>query len=238
MNQTLKRILKKTKLISILISLKTSYARLIRGGKINRYLSSHKIRKLQIGSGKNILEGWLNTDINPGRDSSSVFLDAAKRFPFKDGIFDYVFCEHMIEHMEYKEGLRMLRECFRILKPGGKIRISTPDMRFLIEVYSPRKTELQKKYISWAMDSFMPEMEIKEDVFVINNFFRAWGHKFIYDFKVLQKMMNSVGFTDVSPEKIGKSDDKNLSGLESHGRNIGHEFNLLETLVVEGKKPG
>jgi predicted SAM-dependent methyltransferase len=244
MNNKLKLFLKKTKLIFVLISMNRSCAKLVRGGKIKRYLDSHEIRKLQIGSGKNVLEGWLNTDIktvrssNKGRGEDSVFLDATKRFPFKDGTFDYVFCEHLIEHMEYQEGLRMLHECFRVLKPGGRMRISTPNMRFLIELYSPKKTALQKKYVSWAMKSFIPKIDIKEDVFVINNFFRAWGHKFIYDFKVLKETMESVGFAGVSPQKVSKSSNRNLRGLESHGDNIGNEFNLLETLIVEGKKPG
>ncbi len=238
MNKKIKQLLKKTKLIYVLISLNRSYGKLVRGGKIRRYLDSHEIRKLQIGSGKNILKGWLNTDINPGRVGSSICLDATKRFPFGNGTFDYVFCEHLIEHMEYREGVRMLRECFRVLKPGGKMRISTPDIHFLIELYSPKKTALQKKYISWAMKSFMPKIGIKEDVFVINNFFRAWGHKFIYDFEVMKETMESAGFAGISPQKMGKSSDRNLSGLESHGDNIGDEFNLLETMILEGKKPG
>ena len=108
MHPGLKRLLKKTKLIPVLISLKRAQSRLVRGGKINHYLASHDVRKLQIGSGKNFLDGWLNSDINPGRES--VFLDATKRFPLPDSSFDYVFCEHLIEHLEYREGVRMLRE--------------------------------------------------------------------------------------------------------------------------------
>lgn len=235
MHPTLKRLLKETKLIFILISLKRAQSRLVRGGKINHYFTSHEIRKLQIGSGKNFLEGWLNSDITP--DSKSVFLDATKRFPFADSSFDYIFCEHLIEHLEYREGVRMLRECFRILKPGGKICIATPDIHFLIELYNPKKTALQKKYISWAVNSFLPQAGSKEDVFVINNFFRSWGHKFIYDFQLLRKTMENIGFTEVSQQEPGKSGDSNLRNLESHGKEIGNEFNLMETFVAEGKKP-
>jgi predicted SAM-dependent methyltransferase len=240
MNNKTKLFLKETGLMPILIPPYRLLARLIRPWKIRRYLVSHGIRKLQIGSGPHILEGWLNTDINPDlgrRGGSSVFLDAAKPFPFKDETFDYVFCEHLIEHMEYRKGIGMLHECFRVLKRGGKIRISTPDMSFLMELYSPKKTELQTRYISRAVKTSLPEIGINEDVFVINNFFRAWGHKFIYDFKVLKRAMESVGFVGVSPQKVGESSDRNLSALEFHGNVIGDEFNRLETLIVEGRKP-
>jgi len=240
MNAKIKFFLKKTGLMSVFIPPYRLLARLVRPGKIRRYLDSHEVPKLQIGSGPHILEGWLNTDINPDpgiRGGRSAFLDARKHFPFKDEIFDYVFCEHLIEHMEYRKGIGMLQECFRVLKPGGKIRISTPDLCFLMKLYDPRKTELQERYISRAVEANMPEIGIQEDVFVINNFFRAWGHRFIYDYKVLKGALESVGFVGVSPQKVGQSSDPNLSALEFHGDIIGEEFNRLETLIVEGMKP-
>ena len=240
MNARLKMLLQKTRLKAVLIFLYRSWAKGVRPGKIRRYLESHETKKLQIGSGRNALEGWLNTDINPvpgRRGGPPVFLDARKRFPFKDAVFDTLYCEHLIEHLEYRQGLRMLRECFRVLKPGGKIRVSTPDFRFLIALYGPNKTELQKRYLSWAVASFLPETGTGKDVFVINNFFRAWGHKFIYDPQVLKEALESAGFAGVSPQEVGRSDDGNLSGLESHGGQIGDEFNRLETLILEGRKP-
>ena len=95
--------------------------------QIKAYFSETRIRKLQIGAGKNVLEGWLNADLEPGSDEV-MFIDAVAELPFPDGVFDYVFSEHMIEHIAYKHGLHMLGEAFRVLKPGGKIRIATPDI--------------------------------------------------------------------------------------------------------------
>jgi predicted SAM-dependent methyltransferase len=200
-----------------------------------RYLESHQTRKLQIGCGTNVLEGWLNTDINPPKEG--LFLDATKRLPFDDFTFHYIFCEHLIEHLEYQEGINLLRECFRILKPGGKLRIATPDIRFLIELYNPEKTELQHRYIHWQVDSFLSDIRNYQDVFVINNFFRAWGHKFIYDFKVMRDAMIGVGFTKIERYDVGESSDRNFENIERHGQIIPNAFNKLETFVVEGTKP-
>jgi predicted SAM-dependent methyltransferase len=67
----------------------------------------------------------------------------------------------------------MLRECFRVLKRGGRIRVATPDLCVLLGLYLKEKTDLQRHYINWAIVNFMPEIETCKDVFVINNFFRA-----------------------------------------------------------------
>ena len=95
-------------------SLKSARARLKRllrdGRTIRTYLSNHGTKKLHLGAGSNSLRGWLNSDIHPSLSSDVIYLDATKTFPFKDCIFDYVFSEHMIEHVTYLEGLNMLRE--------------------------------------------------------------------------------------------------------------------------------
>src|SRR5438477_50522 len=79
------------------------------------------------GAGFNSLPGWLNTDLEP-KSASVIYLDAAKPLPFAYSTFDYIFSEHVIEHIPYPQGLSMLKECFRVIKPGGTIRIATPNL--------------------------------------------------------------------------------------------------------------
>src|SRR5215470_4711811 len=93
---------------------------------VDGYLRRQHVRKLHIGCGSNILNGWLNSDLRP-HTRDVLHLDATKRFPFDDELFDYIFSEHMIEHVSYAEGLFMLGECYRILKKNGRIRLSTPN---------------------------------------------------------------------------------------------------------------
>ena len=205
------------------------------GLRIKKYMGSHATRKLQIGCGANRLEGWLNMDLKLGR--GVVFLDAGRRLPFAGEGVDYIFSEHVIEHFEYSGGMKLLRECFRVLRPGGKIRIATPDLNFLIQLYGPNKSGLQERYKAWAVERFMPDIGIPEDAFVINHFFRAWGHRFIYDFKTLERALIRAGFAGVRLAEVGKSHDPVFANLESHGKQIGEEFNRLETLVAEAVKP-
>ena len=203
--------------------------------QIERYLRTASIRKLQIGCGPNPLDGWLNTDLVPSK--GVVQLDARERLPFPDCSFQYIFCEHFIEHLEYRDGVNLLRECFQILKPKGKIRIATPDLRVLISWYNSEKTELQTRYISDVAGRFFPNTLTHQDVFVMNIWFREFGHKFIYDFEVLRDAMMEVGFRNISSHNVGESNDINLQNLERHGEHVPMGFNELETFVIEGVKP-
>lgn len=211
------------------------FSSISRRTKIKNYLKDNKILKLQLGSGVNFLEGWLNTDLVPSKNT--IFLNVKKPLPFEDGVFHYIFCEHLIEHLSYSEGEFMLQECFRVLKPRGKIRIATPDLKFLIGLYDINKTEVQKQYISWAASLFLPNIKDCNGTFIINNFFQNWGHKFIYDFKTLSNSLSRAGFVKIVGSSVGNSEDDNLKNIESHGKQIPDKFNKLETMVIEAEKP-
>jgi predicted SAM-dependent methyltransferase len=199
------------------------------------------MRKLHIGAGPHLLEGWLNGDIEPWflghLRNHSILLDATKRFPFADDTFDYIFTEHMIEHVDYSDGFRMLQECYRVLKPGGHIRIATPDLEKLVRLYDPSKGEVENRYIRWAVDKSLSHIGVYEPGFVINNFFRKWGHRFIYDRSTLHYAMRQTGFIEIVPYAPRESENPALRELERHGETIGEEMNRFETMVLEGRRP-
>jgi predicted SAM-dependent methyltransferase len=194
-----------------------------RGKQIERYLAAHDVRKLQLGAGEHPHEGWLNTDLHGyGRDDL-VYLDVRKRFPLPDASFDVVYSEHMLEHLTYPEGQRCLRECLRVLKPGGMVRVATPSLERLATLYAGE----QGRYVEWAVQTLQPELSAPLPGAVINNFFRSWGHSFIYDADTLRHALTEAGFVDVEEVPLGE--------LEQH---LGEhpEFNAFETMVLEARK--
>jgi predicted SAM-dependent methyltransferase len=150
-------------------------------------------------------------------------------------MFDYIFSEHMIEHISYSNGFAMLSECHRVLKNNGKIRISTPDLQFMINLYRDNKSELQIEYIKWAADRFIKSAPYPDDTFVINNFFRDWGHLFIYDEKTLRSSLERAGFTDIVRCELNESKDEALQNLENEKR-MPRGFLKLESFTLEGTK--
>jgi predicted SAM-dependent methyltransferase len=219
------------------LDLRQLYWTAIRRRKIQAYFKANPSPKLHIGASCCLLPGWLNTDFI--LDSPAVvYLDATRPFPFADDVFDYVTCEHMIEHIDYAGAEVMLRECFRVLKPGGKIRLATPDLQVLAGLCASEKSPAQNAYINFVAQRSLPEVKDCQAVFVVNNAFRAWGHQFIYDPQTLRHSLTHHGFENLTDYKPGVSDDPNLRGLEAHGRNIGNEaINQFETFVLEARVP-
>jgi predicted SAM-dependent methyltransferase len=208
---------------------------------IRDYMAGHAVRKLHIGCSDNTLPGWLNSDLAPVEDGI-IYLNATASMPFEDCQFDRVFSEHMIEHVPYEGGASMLKECFRVLKPGGRVRISTPDLAFLVDLYRPGKSVLQEEYVAWSQSviGVPPHLDGAgrsrgREVFVINNFFRAWGHRFIYDEETLRTALEDAGFESVVRCALNESDDVLLQGLEND-RRMPDGFLHLETLTLEGTR--
>ena len=160
-----------------------------------RYLRAHKVYKLHIGCGRNYLDGWFNTDLRP--NARRTGLNVTKRFPFPDNTFDYIFSEHMIEHVPYAMGRVMLAECLRVLQPGGTVRIVTPDLKFLIGLYQ-NDNKINRDYINWSSKLFLGDSAPAVATSVINNFYRDWDHKYIYDVPVMKDAMTKTGFTSIT----------------------------------------
>ncbi|MGD0711795.1 MAG: methyltransferase domain-containing protein [Bacteroidales bacterium] len=204
---------------------------------INKYFAENKIKKLQLGSHISTLNGWLCSDLIP-ETKNCIYLDVTKKFPFDDKSFDYVYSEHLIEHISWLDGLKMLSESFRVLKSGGKIRIATPDLKVLIDLYNNPNNFLNEKYIKWITEKFLNGIEIYLPSLVINNAFRNWRHQFLYDRDLLTIAFQKVGFVDIKTYNYGHSDDETLKGIERHGINIGNaEMANFETLILEATRP-
>jgi predicted SAM-dependent methyltransferase len=203
---------------------------------IDNYLSQNKeLRKLQIGAQNNSVVGWLNVDILP-KNLQVSYMDATKPFPFADNTFDYIFTEHMIEHISFEEAKFMLQECFRVLKPNGKIRIATPDILNTAKILTDPQSERSQTYIQHYIGRFYNNNLPNDPVYAVNRLFYGFHHRFIHSESSLQYLLENNKFRGFKLCEVGISEDNHLNNLEQHGKEMGDLVNKIETIVVEAQK--
>ena len=142
---------------------------------------------INIGCGVSPFEGWINIDgiLNFHAD---LLLDIRLPLPFKTQCAEFIFAEHVIEHLRYDEAITFLSECYRIMKFGGAIRIITPDLNKFVIAY----IENDKQFFHLASPT------IPDPVGALNLMFRQGGtHHYIYDFDELNKILLQSGFKKV-----------------------------------------
>lgn len=198
------------------------------------YVADHPVRKLQLGTGDGLLDGWLNTDIFPG--AGLVYLDATEPFPIADGTFRYVHSEHVIEHLPFESGMHMLAESYRILEPGGKVRVTTPDLDVFLRLAdadeTPEEAAYMKGKLAWHGWTAGP----KPAITILNLQLRSWGHMFVYDPATLEACLRQVGFRDVRRFKPGESDDPGLQGVEVRRGSDISQLNEFESMTYQATK--
>jgi predicted SAM-dependent methyltransferase len=107
--------------------------------------------------------------------------DLSHSIPLKDQSADFVYSSHFLEHLFKREAERLLTDSFRVLKPGGVIRICIPDLAYAVEMYERgEKTAMLENYFF---------VEDKES--------QLARHKYMYDFDLLQSLLERLGFSQV-----------------------------------------
>jgi len=162
---------------------------------------------VNLGCGGTGQEGWVNVDMYGGPNVNLVY-DVRKRLPLRSGSAKGIFCEHFLEHLEYSEEVPFfIAECYRLLKPGGVLRLIVPDGEAYLRAYCSGGWEAlarirplhegRKDY--WYGNRFETRMEL------INLVFRqATEHQFAYDWETLGAALAKHGFSAIVRASYGQ----------------------------------
>jgi glycosyltransferase involved in cell wall biosynthesis/SAM-dependent methyltransferase len=130
---------------------------------------------------------------------------------FTDNSVDLVYFGQAIEHMNVVyEVPKLLKECYRMLKPGGVMRITTPDLDLLIQAYlagdMARFTNEQPGFYKDMDPSGQLAMMMFGSVGPNCTYSNYEGHFFLFTQKSLTKALQQAGFKDiVFYSEVGKS---------------------------------
>lgn len=149
--------------------------------------------KLHLACGDRRIPGWLNVDAAGSEFDVDL---GAGRLPWGDASFDCVVSQHLIDDLEIEsELIPLFREIKRVLKPGGELWLSTPDMEKICRSY------LEDGGTKLIADrrSRMPGFNMKgyPDSQYMNVIFFEWGrNQNLFDFPLLNFVLRRAGFED------------------------------------------
>lgn len=130
-------------------------------------------------------------------DGTALFteLDITEPLPFEDGCLEWVFAEHLIEHVTLTAGLGWLKEVRRILAPGGVVRLTTPDLKVYAQSYVNGDNFFGKhrRRMDRALSQVAPPMPAR-GAFMFNQLFYIYGHRWIFDEEELRHVLGEAGF--------------------------------------------
>lgn len=174
--------------------------------------------QLNLGSGIMKRDGWINLDMHPRDGVLTMRLpEGLKRFAAN--CVDYIYTSHFLEHLSYPdEAGALLRESYRILKPGGVIRIIVPGIEKIIRAYADDdqaffdiQATLHPEWCTTKLDHLMYALQ------------QDGEHKYGYDFETLHKLLADAGFSNIFRSDFNQSEFVNLnidnrSLKDNHGR--------------------
>jgi predicted SAM-dependent methyltransferase len=150
-----------------------------------------------------------------------VCWDIVKRaYPFPENRFRGIYTEHCLEHIDLDDLKKNLAEFYRLLKPGGRVRVVVPDGELYLDLYQKQK---QGENVKMPYQEFYVSPMAR-----INGLFRNHGHQFIHDFETFRILLAEVGFKDIAKCSFMQGVEPILLKDSEYRRN--------ESLYVEARK--
>ena len=184
--------------------------------KIGELLSSDIPIKLEFGAGENRgICGWTYVDVN---DNCDLTLDLKQSLPFPDNSVAMIYSSHLLEHFNYKNLLSFLKECLRILKPGGIFSAAVPNAKIYLDAY-----QTPEGFDPGIFCRHEPAFNYNSKIDYVNYMAYMDGHhKYMFDEENVLIILKKCGFINVRLREFDEMTDL--------------EVRRFQTIYVNGKK--
>jgi SAM-dependent methyltransferase len=131
-------------------------------------------RPVNVGCGRRFRPNWVNLDL-AASCPEVIEWDAREPLPLADGSAPFLYTSHMLEHLGPNDARNFLAEAYRVLEPGGVVRIVVPDLAKLARWYlesldaSGRETPV----LSWSRIHLLDQLVRRRNGGVMKDFVRS-----------------------------------------------------------------
>ena len=158
------------------------------------------------------------------------------KFPqHPDDSVDIIYVGQAIEHIGFIEAApKFVKECYRMLKPGGTLRMTTPDLDILLKAYADNR---MRDFISDQPPCYEEADDASRLAMIMFGTASATctqsnyeGHMFIYNKLSMSKMLKAAGFKQIEYYyESGKSRNKTIN-------NEVYDFGMSHSFAVDATK--
>ena len=153
--------------------------------------------KLNLGCGNDKRSGYINIDVREDVKPDLV-VDLEEEFlrRFADGSVDEIFAKDFIEHLSWRLVKAFLKDCFRVLKRGGRMFIQTPDLEAICKtcVFNPNYRFGELEGFEGISFWIYGAQDYKENL-----------HKCGFTIPTLKRLLEEIGFKVISISNDGGS---------------------------------
>jgi len=204
--------------------------------------------KLNLGCGTQSPDGWTNVDyafgarlagipvlggivrrlglFNSNWNPDIVLHDLRRPFPWDNETANAIYSSHTLEHLIKNHGLQFLKECHRVLKQDGILRVVVPDLAYIVSRYTSGATRADQFVEELGVLTSGSDRGIKGRLSTLISF----PHKCMYDTKTLHSLLEETGFSTEAKEGL-ESDIEGIDRIEIPSRTV-------NAVIVEGRKKG
>ena len=158
----------------------------------------------------------------------------------QDNTYDGVYSEHFIEHLHKYQGINFLKECLRVMKPGGTVRTCWPPYDIIKRLTSNEDLstdEFVQHYYNFYVQKhkFAPpgnEHRSMQEQVALGLLHQSGEHKYLWGKQELIDTLGGLGFVNVKECSYNKSSILDFNGIETPGR-----IRMLHSVIVEACKP-
>ena len=197
--------------------------------------------KLHLGAFNDPKSGWLNTDITPhiwiakvpglawflykaGRMTSERFgehqrgvfrdlryMNVCRPLPLRDASCSSVFSSHMLEHLFSWDAEALVKEIFRVLEPGGVVRIVVPSLHSCVKLYDPNDPSA-----------------MLQGIFECSRSGAKNRHQWMYTERSLCDLLSRNGYVNVREQQYRQGRCEDVELIDNRPEN---------SIYIEGEKP-
>lgn len=216
------------------------------------------MRLLNLGCGGERVQSteWVNLDDLhsqlPPKSGARINLDQETNYvnfnvssgplPFSDGSFDGILASHFFEHFDAQEGLKIMRDCRRLLRSGGTLLVSVPDASYFRKVYPEDRNENWPRlfettdpanpiptFFEAALWFDQHKVLMTEDA--LWSYFKRTGFDQIISFRNLKRNLDGSIDLDMEPNFTGVTDGAPLLTMMNQLNRL--SFSLVMCAVKE-----